>query len=138
MGKRRDGREAAVQFLFCRDLNEGAGVADLEAFFTLRQAKPDVREFAGELVSGVLDHLGDIDARIVDHLKNFDFNRLSVVDRNILRLAVYEMFHRDDVPPIVAINEAIEITKHFGTEDSGQFVNNILDGMKSKLERPLR
>jgi N utilization substance protein B len=138
MGKRRDGREAAVQFLFNRDLNSDLGEDDFETFFGLRLAKKGVQEFAAKLVRGVIAHQHDIDERISARVDNFEFNRLSVVDRNVLRLAVYEMFHRDDVPPIVCINEAIEISKRFGTEDSGNFVNGVLDRLKSDLTRPLR
>ena len=138
MGKRRDGREAAVQFLFNRDLNNDLGEDDFETFFGLRLAKKGVQEFAAELALGVIAHQHDIDERISARVDNFEFDRLSVVDRNVLRLAVYEMFHRDDVPPIVCINEAIEISKRFGTEDSGNFVNGVLDRLKSDLTRPLR
>ncbi len=134
MGRRRDGREAAVQFLFSRDLNDD----DFEAFFGLRLAKPEVREFAIELARGVIENAKEIDARIAARLDNYDFSRLSVVDRNVLRLAVYEMFHRDDVPPVVCINEAIEISKRFGTTESGRFVNGVLDKLKADLTRPLR
>ena len=138
MGKRRDGREAAVQFLFNGDLNNDLGAEDLDTFFSLRQARPATQEFAAELIRGVLEHHSEIDGRIEGRLQNFELNRLSVVDRNILRLAVYEMFHRDDVPPIVSINEAVEIAKRFGTEDSGNFVNGVLDRLKGELTRPLR
>ena len=87
---------------------------------------------------GVLAHHAEIDARITPKLENFEFKRLAVVDRNILRLAVYEMFHTEDVPPIVCINEAVEIAKRFGSEDSGRFVNGVLDKLKGELTRPLR
>lgn len=138
MGSRRDGREAAIQFLFCRDLNDELGTEDFESFFSLRRAKPSAKEFAMALIRGVLAHHAEIDARITPKLENFEFKRLAVVDRNILRLAVYEMFHTEDVPPIVCINEAVEIAKRFGSEDSGRFVNGVLDKLKGELTRPLR
>ncbi len=138
MGKRRDGREAAIQFLFNRDLDNDLGEDDLGTFFKLRLAKVGVQKFAAVLISGVIAHQTDIDARLAAGIENFEMKRLSVVDRNVLRLAVYEMFHCDSVPPIVAINEAVEISKRFGTEDSGRFVNGVLDRMKSDITRPLR
>ena len=138
MGKRREGREAAVQYLFQRDLNEGPGAAGLEAFWDLRPAPAGVREFARPLIEGVILHQTALDERIRAAAENYQLHRISAVDRNILRLALYEMFHRDDIPPVVSINEAIEIAKKFGTEESGRFVNGILDRVKLELTRPLR
>jgi len=138
MGKRREGREAAVQFLFFRDLNRGPGSADTTAFWNLRPATPSVRDFATPLIEGVLLHQTAIDERIREAADNYQLHRIAAVDRNILRLAVYEMFHRDDIPPVVSINEAIEIAKRFGTDESGRFVNGILDRIKLSLNRPLR
>ena len=94
--------------------------------------------FVENLVLGVLKHQPEIDTQIADKLENFTLPRLSTIDRNVLRIAVYEMFYCDDPPPIVAINEAIELAKRFGTEDSGSFVNGILDRLKDQLTRPLR
>lgn len=96
------------------------------------------QEFAEKLVHGILDHQVEIDKQLSDHLENFTLPRVSTIDRNVLRLAVYEMFHCDDVPPIVAINEAIELAKRFGTEESGRFVNGVLDRLKDQLTRSLR
>jgi N utilization substance protein B len=138
MGKRREGREAAVQYLFFRDLNSGPNAAGGDAFWNLRPATRGVRDFAQPLIDGVILHQSAIDARIEAATENYQLHRISAVDRNILRLALYEMFHRDDIPPIVSINEAIEIAKKFGTEESGRFVNGILDRVKLDLTRPLR
>lgn len=96
------------------------------------------QKFTEKLVQGVLQHQAEIDKRLVHHLENFTLPRLSTIDRNVLRLAAYEMFYCDDVPPIVAINEAIELAKRFGTEESGSFVNGVLDRLKDQLTRPLR
>lgn len=79
-----------------------------------------------------------MDERITQHAENWDINRMAVVDRNILRLAIYEMLHRDDIPPVVSINEAVDIAKKFSTQDSGKFVNGILDKIKGELMRPAR
>ena len=83
-------------------------------------------------------HQAETDERISRYTENYELGRLAVVDRNILRLAIYEMLHRPDIPPVVSINEAIEIAKRFGTEESSRFVNGILDRVKLDLKRPLR
>jgi N utilization substance protein B len=97
-----------------------------------------VREFAQPLIDGMMEHLPQIDERIARYVENYNIERISPVDRNVLRLAIYEMLHRDDIPPVVSINEAIELAKTFGGPDSGRFVNGILDRVKDDLSRPLR
>ncbi|MBV9127955.1 MAG: transcription antitermination factor NusB [Verrucomicrobia bacterium] len=144
MGRRHEGREAAIQFLVYCDLNQGAAVSganatDEAAFWALRPAAPKkVRDFALELARGALHCRVETDKRISGYAQNYELHRLAAVDRNILRLALYEMFYRDDIPPVVSINEAIEIAKKYGTEESGRFVNGILDRAKLDLDRPLR
>jgi transcription antitermination factor NusB len=86
----------------------------------------------------MLAHLPEIDDKIKRYTENYDIQRLSPVDRNVLRLAIYEMLYREDIPPVVSINEAIELAKTFGGSDSGRFVNGILDRVKDDLSRPLR
>jgi len=138
MSKRREGREAAVQYLYQLDIH-GDRSADLRAgFWNLRDSAEKVRGFAEQLIAGVNAHLPEVDERIKKYVLNFEIGRLAAVDRNVLRLAIYEMLHCMDTPPIVAINEAIEIAKKFGGEDSGRFVNGILDKVKTELTRPLR
>ena len=97
-----------------------------------------LRLFADPLICGTLEHRDQLDAEIMKHAKNWDLHRMAVVDRNILRLAIYEMLHRDDIPPVVSINEAVDIAKKFSTDDSGKFVNGILDKVKGELMRPGR
>ncbi len=138
MGKRREGREAAVQFLVFCDLTPGSGTAAAAEVWDLRPASNPIRDFALPLVEGVLAHRVETDERITRHVENYELGRFAVVDRNILRLAIYEMLHRPDIPPVVSINEAIEIAKRFGTEESSRFVNGILDRVKLDLKRPLR
>ncbi len=138
MGKRREGREVAVQFLVFCDLNQGSGIASAQGFWELRPASKSIRDFALDLVEGVLRHQAETDERICKYADNYELHRLAVVDRNILRLAIYEMLHRNDIPPVVSINEAIEIAKRFGSEESSRFVNGILDRVKLDLTRPLR
>jgi len=97
-----------------------------------------VRLFAEPLIRGALDHRDEADALIKKHAQNWDLHRMAAVDRNVLRLAIYEMLYRDDIPPVVSINEAVDIAKKFSTQDSGKFVNGILDKVKGELLRPAR
>ena len=138
MGKRRLARQAALQYHFWRDLHHGDGPEKIDEFFELCPATPRVREFAQPLIEGMNAHLPELDERIRRYAENFQLRRISPVDRNILRLAIYEMLFRDDIPPVVSINEAIELAKLFGGSDSGRFVNGILDRVKGDLSRPLR
>jgi len=141
MGKRREGREAAVQFLFQDDLNktDREALAEvLEEFWKLRESALKTRQFASELIRGVLENHDAIDERIKRVTANYELHRIAPVDRNILRVAIYEMLYTSEVPPVVCINEAIEIAKRFGAEESGRFVNGILDRLKEEVVRPLR
>jgi len=163
MGTRREARERAVQFLFQYDLNppvdleaaldrfwESQRTASLEAekagatwgeLPSLPPPSPQdttVRLFADPLIRGTLEERDQIDAEIRRVAKNWDLHRIAVVDRNILRLAIYEMRNRQDIPPVVTINEAIDIAKRYSTENSGKFVNGILDKIRSELMRPAR
>jgi N utilization substance protein B len=163
MGKRREARERTVQFLFQHDLNppekldealaqfwetqRAAAIAEEKGVATWGEPtelppptadEAEVRIFAEPLIRGTLEHRDEADAVIKKHAKNWDLHRIAAVDRNILRLAIYEMLHRDDIPPVVSINEAVDIAKKFSTEDSGKFVNGILDKVKSELLRPAR
>jgi N utilization substance protein B len=163
MGQRREARERAVQFLFQYDINPPANLDEaLEQFWESQRApaiaeekagaswgeKADlpppnaeemaVRAFADRLIRGVLEHRDDLDTRIKAHAQNWDLHRMAVVDRNILRLAVYEMAYREDIPPVVSINEAVDIAKKFSTQDSGKFVNGLLDKIKGDILRPAR
>lgn len=97
-----------------------------------------IHHFADRLINGVVKHRERLDALISQHARNWDIRRIAVVDRNILRLAIYEMLHRDDIPPVVSINEAVDISKRFSTEKSSRFVNGILDRIKQDIMRPAR
>ncbi len=144
MGKRREGREAAVQFLYQLDLNPEALDSLLPQFWKLRTGPGNAavpaktRSFTEALVRGVTSHSATIDDRIRQAAANYQLERIAPVDRNILRIAIYEMLFCNDVPPIVSINEAIEIAKRFGGDESGRFVNGILDRIRGELQRPAR
>ena len=133
MGKRREGREAAVQYLFSLDMHGKAEEGQLETFWTLHTAKTSTRLYSESLIKGVLEHQTAIDEQIRGCLVNFSFERLSTVDRNVLRMAVYELLYCPDVPPPVVLNEAIEVAKALSAGESGSFVNGVLDRLAKKL-----
>ena len=130
MGVRRDAREAAVQYLYQRELQADEDDALLEEFYRLRGLSPSARRFCESLLEGWKTHREEIDRAITRHARNYEIGRLSSVDRNILRIACQEILFRDDIPPAVAINEAIEIAKKFSTAESGKFVNGVLDHIR--------
>jgi N utilization substance protein B len=128
VGVRRRGRELALQMLYQREI---AG-SDVEGMFSsfeeLQQAPPATREFAISLVRGVIARLSELDSHLVDQADHWRLERMAAVDRNILRLALYELMFEADTPPAVVIDEAVEIAKRFGSERSSQFINGVLDG----------
>ncbi len=139
MSSRRDNRVAAVQFLYMWEINPSGGLKEeLKGFLQSLEGDPDYYRFAEELIWGGVKRRDEIDAVIKEHAQNWDFNRIAKIDLSILRLAIYEMLYRDDIPPIVTINEAIELSKLFSIEDAKRFINGILDEFKLKLQRPLR
>ncbi|MEP6808608.1 MAG: transcription antitermination factor NusB [Chthoniobacterales bacterium] len=138
MGRRHMARQAAIQFHFWRDLHGDGAPEKMDDFWEFCPAKPNVRAFAQPLIDGMVEHLPEIDERIGRYCENFNLQRIAPVDRNVLRLAIFEMLYRADIPPVVSINEAIELAKTFGGPDSGRFVNGILDRVKDELTRSLR
>ncbi len=128
--KRRKAREYALQILFQLDVRKDKPSVTLFKNFWSEYAPDDeVREFAEEIVKGTYKHLKKINEQIGSCAKNWSLDRMAAVDRNVLRMAVYELLYRMDIPASVTINEAIEIAKKFGTEESGSFVNGILDSV---------
>jgi len=133
VGVRREGRELALQALYSMDLNPLEMRTTLQLFRENVKAKGVVRAFAEDLVAGVISHREEIDRLIEDKSKNWSISRMGKVDLNIIRLAVFELYYRSDIPKNVTINEAIEVAKKFGTEDSPSFVNGILDELSSDV-----
>lgn len=137
--QRRANRVAAMQFIYALDINPPEVLRDsLRVFFEGQEEPREYYQFAEELVNGVVAHLPEIDAEIRLHAENWKFERIAKVDLAILRLAIHEMLHRPDIPPIVSIDEAIELSKGFSSDDSKRFINGILDRLKAGLHRPLR
>ncbi len=130
MGNRSQARELAFQFLFQLDLNHGDGLETIDALIAEQSDDADVRAFAGELVRDAWARRAEVDAAVGKASANWTVDRMSSVDRNIIRLASYELLFRPDVPPAVAINEAVELAKRYSTEQSGGFVNGVLDRVR--------
>ncbi|MFA4989670.1 MAG: transcription antitermination factor NusB [Candidatus Omnitrophota bacterium] len=136
MRKRTLAREYALQVLYQLDITSDAPKDALENFWSNRKDEEIdavLKEFSSELVRGVAQNLEEIDKRIVKYAANWQLKRMAVVDRNIMRLGAFELLYREDIPPKVSINEAVELAKKFSGIESGKFVNAILD--KVKLEK---
>jgi len=129
MGARRKARELALQMLYQHDLSGNAADAIIGTFEDLQKSKANTREFAVRIFRGTIENLAQIDQMIVAQADNWRLERMAVVDRNIIRMSVYEFLHESDTPKLVIIDEAIEIAKKFGTQKSSQFINGILDGI---------
>ncbi len=128
--KRRKAREYALQLLYQLDIRkEKPSATILKHFWAEYDPDEEVRAFADEIVKGTYKHLAKINTLIHQCAKNWSLDRMAVVDRNVLRMAAYEILYRMDIPTSVTINEAIEIAKKYGTDDSGSFVNGILDSV---------
>lgn len=139
MSRRRDNRIAAVQFLYMWEANPPEDLAgELCRFFENQEQPREYYGFAEELINGTIEHVEQEDDVIREYAKNWDFKRIARVDLAILRLAIYEMLYRRDIPPVVSINEAIDLSKSFSIPDAKRFINGILDQFKLKLDRPLR
>ena len=160
MGIRHDAREWALQFLFQSEFNRDDSLDEGLRLFWEHQSEdsgdspspPDrpqappretvmnakARMFAEELIRGVIAHHPDIDPLIARHAENWGIDRMGTVDRNAMRIAVFEMLYRDDIPPVVSINEAVDLAKAYSSVESGKFVNGILDRIRQDLDRPAR
>jgi len=129
MGARRKARELALQMLFQYDMAGNPPDMICETFEDLQKSKANTREFAEKIFRGTVAHLAELDEMIQAQAENWRLSRMAVVDRNIIRMSVYEFLHENDTPKLVIIDEAIEIAKRFGTQKSSQFINGILDGI---------
>ena len=162
MATRRQGREWALQMLFQTDLNPGMDIDMVIPKFWRQQwtcqmeeaenqdvaveqdesksvedrvAPQKIRQFTEKLVRGVLGHLDEIDAKLKSYTQNWPLHRMGSVERNVLRLAFYEMIYCADVPPAVVLNEAIDLAKYFSNADAGRFVNGVLDRLNKEMKR---
>ncbi|MBR1966165.1 MAG: transcription antitermination factor NusB [Lentisphaeria bacterium] len=146
---KRLAREIAMQYLFCCDmLNEFPELSRFDEFFEEEMKSQHnlsdnrysrkSREIAENIIAQIALNLEAIDTKIKDFAKNWEWERISHVDRNIMRVAVYEMLFDMDVPPIVSINEGVEIARDYADEKSANFINGVLNAVKDSLDRPER
>jgi transcription antitermination factor NusB len=127
-------RQLALQFLYQVDLLGQEKIADLKAFLQGEEKPGEARNYARHLVEGTLEARESLDGTIQAVAQNWEISRMAVIDRNVLRLATFELLRCDDIPPNVAINEAIELGKRFSTAQSGSFINGILDKIKNQAQ----
>ncbi len=136
MRRRTRAREIAVQFLYQLDLRGDEVLALVHDYVEGESDNKDVRDFAIRLIQGSRRHQEETDSRLREVTRNWDISRMATLDRNVLRMAVFELLHCPDIPPKVTINEAIDIGKKFSTANSGAFINGILDRVRlDELEK---
>lgn len=139
MRRRTLAREFALKILYQIDITRDSYSDSLNNFWQVHieeDIAQEVKSFTAELVKGTMDNLEAIDTRIAQYATNWQLKRMAVVDRNILRISGYELMFRDDIPPKVSINEAIELAKKYSSPDAAKFVNGILDKIKIEKPRP--
>jgi N utilization substance protein B len=139
MGSRRTARERALQALYQLEMADGQADAALAAAWAAspegEKPDPETKRFALELVSGVRDHLADIDSLIAEYSHHWRVDRMTRIDRNVLRIGIFELKYRPEIPRSVSIDEAVELGKTYGTEDSSAFVNGLLDRIAQALAK---
>jgi transcription antitermination protein NusB len=135
MGNRRKAREMAMQALFFMDISKDVSVSQLDLFCRCYQPSKNIEIFFQQLTRGILEQWLYINEVIEKFSSNWKLNRMGCVDRNIIRIAVYEILFCEEIPPRVAINEAIDIGKKYGTDGSGAFINGILDSIHTAMTK---
>jgi transcription antitermination factor NusB len=137
MGRRRQSREAALKLLYALDITREDVKEVLHTRWAEAMMPDDIRDFTTTLVTGVIRHWHEIDAFIQECSTNWSLERIGLVERNILRFAIYELCFLPDIPPNVTINEAVEVAKKYGTEEAPAFINGILDRIKHAVGQRL-
>jgi len=139
LSQRRECRVVAMQFLYVWSINRFDDIErDLEEFFWGKEKPREQYSFGEQLIHGAIARVAEVDAKIRSFAENWNFERIAKIDLAILRLAVFEMMFRKDIPPVVSINEAIDLSKSFSNADAKRFINGILDRVKEQLDRPSR
>ena len=134
MGRRRQSREAALKLLYALDITREDVKEVLRTRWAEAMMSDAIRDFTTTLVTGVIQHWHEIDAFIQECSTNWSLERIGLVERNILRFAIYELCFLPDIPPNVTINEAVEVAKKYGTEEAPAFINGILDRIKQRIQ----
>lgn len=134
MGRRRRGRETALKLLYATDVTQESIDDILQAPWIKTLAPEGVRAFAAVLALGVTRHRDEIDTMVQEWSMNWSLERIGIIERNILRFAIYELLFLPDIPPNVTINEAVEVAKRYGTNEAPAFINGILDRIKQEID----
>lgn len=135
MRRRRKSREFALQVLYQLNITRQEAITALTRFQEHFSPNEEADEFLKRLVLGVLKHCREFDRLIEQYSENWRLDRITMVDRNILRMALFELLYCEEIPPKVTINEAIDLGKRYGSEDSGSFINGILDRIQNEVVR---
>jgi transcription antitermination factor NusB len=138
MRRRTKAREYVLQMLYQVDITGSSWQEILKSFWensNLQENSEELKDFSEQLLKGVSEHIGEIDKKISKYAANWQLDRMAFVDRNIMRLGCFELLFRQDIPPKVAINEAVELAKKYSGSESGKFVNAILDQIKIEKEK---
>lgn len=134
MGRRRKARESALQILFQLEFDNSQVEKTISQFWGEKKASESIKDYSSWLVKGILSHQKEIDNLIQSASNHWRISRMAIVDRSILRMAVFELLYETHIAPAIVINEAIEIAKKYSSEEAAAFVNGILDGVRKKLE----
>jgi N utilization substance protein B len=135
---RRETREWIIQFLFQLDFNPEPIDIALCDFWEEKDPAESEKAYAEEIIRGVVQRKDELDDRLSSYAKRWDSERMGAVDRTVMRVALFEMLYREDIPPVVSINEAVHFAKDFSSFQSGRFVNGVLDRIRQDLDRPAR
>ena len=135
---RRETREWIIQFLFQLDFNPEPIDVALGDFWDEKTPNTREKTYAEEIIKGVVQRKAELDAKLSEYATRWNSDRMGAVDRTVMRVALFEMLYRDDVPPVVSINEAVHFAKDFSSLQSGRFVNGVLDRIRKEIDRPAR
>jgi N utilization substance protein B len=134
MGKRRKARESTLQILFQLEFHDTKPEDVIDSFWKNKKATKEIKEHSRWLVEGIISHRDSIDRLIQSVSANWRITRMAIVDRNVLRIAVFELLHGEDLAPAIVINEAIEIAKKYSSEEGATFINGILDAARKEIQ----
>jgi N utilization substance protein B len=134
MGKRRKARESALQILFQLEFDDSTPGKVMGSYWQNRKGSKEIAEYTQFLVTGIISHRERIDTMIQSVSSNWRLDRMAIVDRNVLRMAVFELLYEESIAPAIVINEAIEVVKKYSSEEAATFVNGILDAARKKIE----
>jgi len=135
MGKRREARELVLKSLYCWEISGRKPEEVFSDLMSKTELDSSSRVFSRELFKQIIEHQKEIDELIKKNVQHWDFSRIAVVDKNILRIGICELLYLDDIPLKVSLDEAIELAKKYSSEDSGSFVNGVLDAVAKKIKK---